>query len=144
MCRFIKLGVSQAQLLLLLCVVYCYLCSTNVFYVFILSLLASTKSWSSFIFMEILSYAYVVIVFMGFLTHSWIIIPLFQNHSSSVSEPCGITFVNLMLMTFSISDIALQKFSIRYIACSCSCIKMVNLRFCFNVSVHKYIVSFFM
>ena len=72
---FLKLQLS-------FCVVCCYLCFTYVFYVFILSSLASKlqcKIMINFIFMENLSFAYVVIVFMGFLTHSWLIIPLFQT-----------------------------------------------------------------
>ena len=143
------------KLQLLFCVVYYYLCSTNVFYVYVQSFLASKFQYK----IMIKSYIYGIfeLCICCYSIHGISYIKLDHNPflskafrvdvcSSFVSEHSGITFINLMLMTSSISNIVLQEFSIRYTTCSCFCIGMVSLSLClcFNVYVLKCIVSVFM
>ena len=130
----------------LCCTVYCYLCSTYVFYIFILLFLAYKFQYKKMIKFYIYGIFELCICRYSISGISNIKLdynPFLSNpfrvdvrHSSFVSETRGITFVNLMLMTSPISDIALQEFSIRYTTCSCSCIGWDKLCLCFNVLVH--------
>ena len=139
----------------LFCSVYCYLCSSYVFYVFILLVLASKFQYK--IMIKFYVYGIFELCICCYNIHGISDIKLDYNpflsnpfradvRSSFVSEHSGITFINLMLMTSSISNIVLQEFSIRYTTCSCFCIGMVSLSLClcFNVYVVKCIVSVFM
>ena len=137
----------------LFCSVYCYLCSSYVFYVFILLVLASKFQYK--IMINFYIYGMFALCICRYSIHGISDTQLDYNpflsnpfrvdvRSFFVSEHSGITFVNLMLMTFSITDIALQGFSMTYTICSCSCIGMVSLCLCFKVSVYKCIVSVFM